>query len=105
MTLICSYMELNTSEFNLGEAIDAIMSQVMALSQEQQVPVIHDSTHEVFSTYLIEENLKLQQLLSDFLTKVVHFTLAFGGLLIVFTVLPRKEHFGKKIEVVHVEFR
>ncbi|PQQ20753.1 phytochrome C isoform X1 [Prunus yedoensis var. nudiflora] len=40
------YMEMSSSEFNLGEAVEVVMNQVRILSQERQVEVIHDSPAE-----------------------------------------------------------
>lgn len=96
------YMEMNTAEFNLGEALDAVMSQVMSSSQVQ---VIRDSPVEVHSTYLYGDNLRLQQVLSDFLSIAVRFTPVFEGSLVRLMVNPRREHLGTKMQFLHVEFR
>ncbi|GAB4859335.1 hypothetical protein Ancab_010798 [Ancistrocladus abbreviatus] len=98
------YMELNTRAFNLGKALDAVMSQVMILSQEHQVQVIHDSTSGVSSICLTGDNLRLRQVLVDFMTNAVNFTPVSEGSSVTLTVLPRREHLGMKIEVVHLEF-
>ncbi|GAB2285184.1 hypothetical protein Dimus_019635 [Dionaea muscipula] len=100
-----SYLELDTVEFNLGEALDAVMSQIMTLSHERGVQVTHNSPCEVYSMYLIGDNLRLQQLLADFLSNAVHFTPIAEGSSILLTVLPRRERFGEKVQVVHLEFR
>ncbi|KAH6801069.1 phytochrome C [Perilla frutescens var. hirtella] len=38
-----SYIEMNSDEFNLGEALEAVMNQVMTLSRERRVQIINDS--------------------------------------------------------------
>lgn len=98
-------MELNSTEFNLGEALEVVINQVMILSQERQVQVIHDSPAEVSSMHVYGDNLRLQQILSDFLSNTLHFTPAFEGSSIALKVIPRKERIGTKVHVVHLEFR
>lgn len=98
-------MDLSSSEFNLGEALDVVINQVMILSQERRVQVIHDSPAEVSSIHLYGDNLRLQQVLSDFLNNALHFTPAFEGSSIVLRAIPRKERIGTKIHIVHLEFR
>ncbi|XP_075668454.1 phytochrome C [Castanea sativa] len=99
------YMEMSSGEFNLGEALEAVINQVMILSQERQVQVIRDSLAEASSMNLYGDNLRLQQVLSDFLTNALLFTPAFEGSSIAFRVIPRKEHIGMKMHIVHLEFR
>ncbi|KAL9251224.1 Phytochrome C-like protein [Drosera capensis] len=99
------YLIPDACEFNLGEALDAVMSQVMSLSHERQVQVIHDPLHEIPPMYLMGDNLRLQQALADFLSNAVRFAPVSEGSSVVLSVLPRKEQFGKKIELVHLEFR
>ncbi|CAN6571435.1 unnamed protein product [Malus baccata var. baccata] len=98
------YMETNSSEFNLGETVEVVINQVMILSQEQQVKIIHDSPAEVSSMLLYGDNLRLQQVLSDFLTKALLFTPASEGSPIVFRVTPKKERIGMKMHIVLLEF-
>lgn len=98
------YMELNTVEFNLGEALNAVMIQGMSLSRERQVPLVHDWPEEVASMYLYGDNLRLQQVLSDFLLNALQFTLPTEGSILL-RVIPRKEFIGTVVQVVHLEFR
>ncbi|KAK9284772.1 hypothetical protein L1049_025127 [Liquidambar formosana] len=99
------YMEVNSGEFNLGESLEVVINQVMILSRERQVQVIHDSPAEVSSMHLYGDNLRLQQVLSDFLTNALLFTPAFEGSSIALRVTPRRERIGTKIHIVHLEFR
>lgn len=98
-------MEMSSSEFNLGEAVEVVMNQVMILSQERQVEVIHDSPAEVSSMLLYGDNLRLQQVLSDFLTNALLFSPVSEGSSIVLRVTPKKERIGMKMHIVHLEFR
>ncbi|KAF5741372.1 Phytochrome C isoform 1 [Tripterygium wilfordii] len=99
------YMELNCTEFNLGETLEVTMNQIRILSQERQVHIIHDLPLEVSSMHLYGDNLRLQQVLSDLLTNAITFTPAFEGSSITFTVIPRQERIGTKLHIVHLEFR
>ncbi|GAY64455.1 hypothetical protein CUMW_233760 [Citrus unshiu] len=99
------YMVLKSGEFNLGEALDAVMTQVMIPSREHQVQIIHDLPAEVSTMNLHGDKLRLQQVLSDFLTNALIFTPAFEGSSIAFRVIPQKERIGKNIHIVHLEFR
>lgn len=96
---------MNSIEFNLGEAMEVVMNQVMTLSQERQVQVIHDSPAEVSSMVLYGDNLRLQQVVSNFVTNAIHFTPALDGSSVVLTVIPTKERIGTKMHIVHLEFR
>ncbi|KAF5482617.1 hypothetical protein F2P56_003173 [Juglans regia] len=99
------YMVMSSGEFNLGEALEAVINQVMILCRERQVQVIHDLPAEVSSMHLYGDNLRLQQVLSQFMTNALLFTPAFEGSLIAFRVNPKKERIGMKIHIVHLEFR
>ncbi|KAL0301665.1 UNVERIFIED_CONTAM: Phytochrome C [Sesamum radiatum] len=48
-----SYREMKSDEFNLGEALEVVMNQVMILSRERQVRIIYDLPSEVLSMFLI----------------------------------------------------
>ncbi|KAI5683049.1 hypothetical protein M9H77_04277 [Catharanthus roseus] len=99
------YMDMNSVEFNLGEALKVIVNQVMTLSHGRQVEVMCDLPAEVSSMYLFGDTLRLQQVLSDVLATAILFTPAFEGSSVLFKVIPRKECIGTKVHVVHIEFR
>ncbi|XP_072955917.1 phytochrome C [Typha angustifolia] len=98
------YVELDTVEFNLGEVLNAVIIQGMTLSKERRVSLDHDWPAEVSFMYLYGDNLRLQQVLADFLLCALQFTRPAEGS-ILFRVIPRKERFGKEVHIVHVEFR
>lgn len=105
MKSIFSYMQTNSSEFNLGEALQVVKNQAMILSRERLVQVIYDSPADVSSMLLYGDNLRLQQVLSDFLTNALSFTPAFEESSVLLKIIPRKKRIGTKIHVVHLEFR
>lgn len=98
-------METKSAEFNLGEALEAAVSQVMSSSQESQVQLMRNIPADLSCLYLHGDNLRLQQILSEFLTVAVRFTPAFSGSSVMFMVNPRRESLGKKVQLLHVEFR
>ncbi|PIN20367.1 hypothetical protein CDL12_06958 [Handroanthus impetiginosus] len=100
-----SYIEMNTDEFNLGEALEAVMNQVMILSRERHVQIIYDLPSEVSSIHLYGDILRLQQVLSDFLATALLFTPGFEGSSALFRLTSRKECIGTQMHVLHLEFR
>nr|GMC83976.1 phytochrome C [Ipomoea batatas] len=100
-----SYMEMNCCEFSLGEAIKAVVNQAMIPSRERQVQIMCDLPVEASSLYLFGDNLRIQQVLSDFLTTAVLFTPHFEESSVLFRTIPRREQIGAKMHVVHLEFR
>ncbi|KAF6153745.1 hypothetical protein GIB67_000978 [Kingdonia uniflora] len=68
------YLEMNSTEFNLGETLDAVVMQGMSLSTERKVQIVCDLPDEISSMNLYGDNLRLQQVLSDFLTNAILFS-------------------------------
>lgn len=101
---MCSYLELNTVEFNLGEALDAVINQGRISSREQQLELICDSPAEASTMYLYGDSLRLQQVLSDFLANALRFTPPSEGS-VVLKVIPRNELIGTGVHIIHLEFR
>ncbi|XP_024968492.1 phytochrome C [Cynara cardunculus var. scolymus] len=99
------YMEMKCAEFKLGESLEVVLNQVTSLSRERKVEVVYDAPDQVLSLYVFGDNLRLQQVLSDFLSSALNFTPAFEGSSVLFRVTHRMEHIGAKIQVAHLEFR
>ncbi|KAI3977484.1 hypothetical protein MKX01_000397 [Papaver californicum] len=99
------YLEMNILEFSLGEALEAVMIQGTPLCQERQLQFIHDLPVEVSSMYLCGDNLRLQQVLSNFLINAILFTPASKDSSVFFTVIPKKQCVGNGVYIVHLEFR
>lgn len=98
------YLEMNAVEFNVGEVVEAVVSQGMALSRERQVSLVIDSPAVLSTMYLYGDNLRLQQVLADFLLNTLQFTLPASGSVLL-KVIPRKEHIGTAVQIAHLEFR
>ncbi|KAI3769545.1 hypothetical protein L6452_00652 [Arctium lappa] len=99
------YMEMKCAEFKLGESLEVVLNQVTSLSHERKVEVVYDAPDQVLSLYVFGDNLRLQQVLSDFLSSALNFTPAIEGSSVLFRVTHTMEHIGAKIQVAHLEFR
>ncbi|CAN1222931.1 Phytochrome C [Linum perenne] len=99
------YLELRTVEFNLGEVLDVVVKQAMKLSQDRKVEIARDFPAELSFMNLYGDNLRLQQVLADFLANSILFTPALNDSSVVLKVVFRKECMGVKVQIVHLEFR
>ncbi|KAJ0963538.1 hypothetical protein J5N97_028660 [Dioscorea zingiberensis] len=98
------YLEMNPVEFNLGEVVEAVMVQGRAISRERQVSLVNDCPADLSTMFLYGDNLRLQQVLADFLLNTLQFTPPASGSVLL-RVIPRKEHIGTAVQIVHLEFR
>nr|AHZ63963.1 phytochrome [Taiwania cryptomerioides] len=97
------YLELDTVEFTLGALLDSVISQVMIQCEEKGLEMIHDSPKEMTNTCLFGDQLRLQQILANFLGIVIRFTPLKGWVGI--KVCSTKKHLGGGVHVMHLEFR
>ncbi|XP_020597113.1 phytochrome C isoform X2 [Phalaenopsis equestris] len=98
------YLELNMVEFNLGDALEAVIVQGMDLSRERQISLVHDSPAEISSMYLYGDNLRLQQVLADILVNAIQFSPQAGGS-VVLCAIPRKQNLATGVQIVHLDVR
>lgn len=91
-------------KFNLGEVLVAVISQGMILSRERQVRLLHDWPSEVSYIYLYGDNLRLQQVLADFLLNAMQFSQPSDGP-VMFKVISRKRPIGTDVQVISLDFR
>ncbi|KAJ0500367.1 putative PAS domain, phytochrome, GAF domain, histidine kinase/HSP90-like ATPase [Helianthus annuus] len=99
------YTEVKCVEFKLGECLDVVLNQVKSLSRERKVEVVFDASEQVSSLSVYGDNLRVQQVLSDFLSNALFFTQDFEGSSVSFRVTHKMERIGAKIQVAHLEFR
>nr|AHZ63969.1 phytochrome [Taiwania cryptomerioides] len=97
------YLELDTVEFTLGAVFDAVISQGMILSRVKGLQLLCDSTEEIKTMHLFGDQLRLQQVLSEFLLNALRFTPPEGWVEI--KVIPNKKHLGIGLHIMHLEFR
>lgn len=100
-----SYLEMKCAEFKLGESLEVVLNQVKSLSRERKVEVVYEVSEQVSSLSVFGDNLRLQQVLSDFLSNALNFTPEFEGSSVSFRVTHTMERIGAKIQVAHLEFR
>ena len=100
-----SYTEVKCAGFKLGESLEVVLNQITSLGRERNVEVVYDAPDQVLALNVFGDNLRLQQVLADFLSNAVNFTPTFEGSSVVFHVSHKIEHIGAKIQVAHLEFR
>nr|AHZ63971.1 phytochrome [Encephalartos barteri] len=98
------YLELDTVEFTLGEILNAVVTQGMIRSREKGLQLIHDLPEEIITMPLYGDQLRLQQILSDFLLNALWFTPSSAGMVRI-KVVSTKKHLGSGMHVTHLEFR
>ncbi|PWZ22765.1 Phytochrome C [Zea mays] len=98
------YMETNTVEFNLEEALNTVLMQGIPLGKEKRISIERDWPVEVSHMYIYGDNIRLQQVLADYLACALQFTQPAEGH-IVLQVIPKKENIGSGMQIAHLEFR
>nr|AHZ63956.1 phytochrome [Taiwania cryptomerioides] len=98
------YLELDTAEFVLGTVMDAVVSQGMIILREKGLQLIREIPSEVKTMCFYGDQVRLQQILADFLLNAVRFTPSPEGWVAI-KVLPTIKQLGSGIHVVHLEFR
>lgn len=99
-----SYLDLNTDEFNLSATLDTVLTQGMCMSKERRIPLEHDWPPEVSCMNLYGDNLRLQQVLAEFLTRTIQFTNQAEGPVLL-RAITKKEQLGSVVQIVRLEFR
>ncbi|XP_034698119.1 phytochrome E [Vitis riparia] len=97
-------MELNVEEFLLGNVLDAVVSQVMMLLKEKKLQLVCEIPEEIKTLPLSGDQIKLQQVLSDFLHNIVHHAPSSDGWIEIkiSTGLKMIQDFN---EFIHLQFR
>ncbi|KAL5990035.1 hypothetical protein ACLOJK_010931 [Asimina triloba] len=97
-------MRLETMDFLLGSVLDAIFSQVMLLSRKKKLRLICEIPGEVKTISLYGDQIRLQQVLADFLLNIVHHTPSPEGWVEI-EVATRLGLVEDAVELVHLQFR
>ena len=90
-------------EFSIQDVLVASMSQVMTKSNEKGVRIENESSEECLKETLYGDNLRLQQVLADFLWIAVNATPAGGH--IGLKVGLAKDKIGESVQLGKLEFR
>nr|AHZ63839.1 phytochrome [Anthoceros punctatus] len=98
------YLELDTAEFVMGTVMDAVISQGMITSREKGLQLIRETPREIKNMCLFGDQVRLQQVLADFLLNAVRFTPSSEGWVGI-KVVPSRKRLGGGVHVMHLEFR
>ncbi|OVA16797.1 PAS domain [Macleaya cordata] len=97
-------LELDEAEFLLGSLINAVVSQVMILLRERGLQLIRDIPEEIKTLAVYGDQVRIQQVLVDFLLNVVRYAPSPEGWVEI-QVRPSLKKISDGIELVHLEFR
>lgn len=97
-------LELEKAEFLLGSVIDAVVSQVMLLLRERNLQLIRDIPEEIKSLAVYGDQVRIQQVLADFLLNIVRCAPSLEGWVEIH-VRPTLKQISDGVTVVHAEFR
>lgn len=99
-----SSMELNVEEFLLVSVVDAIVSQVMMLSKEKNLQLVHEIPDGIKAKHLLGDQVRLQLVLSDFLLNIARYAPSPDGWVEI-KVSPGLEVRQDGNELVHLQIR
>lgn len=98
------YLELESAEFEMGTVMDAVISQGMTTSREKGLQIIRETPREISTMRLFGDQIRLQQVLADFLLNAVRFTPSSEGWVKI-KVVPTRKRVGGNMHVMNLEFR
>nr|AAR08427.1 phytochrome A [Monotropastrum globosum] len=101
--IIDGYLDLEMVEFTLYEVLSASISQVTLKSNGKGIHIANPLQEEKMPATLYGDNLRLQQVIADFLSISVNFT-PNGGQIVASASLT-KDRLGQSVQLVHVEIR
>ncbi|XP_009606016.1 phytochrome B [Nicotiana tomentosiformis] len=97
-------LTLEKEEFFLGSVIDAVVSQVMLLLRERSVQLIRDIPEEIKTLTVHGDQVRIQQVLADFLLNMVRYAPSPDGWVEI-QLQPNMKQISDEVTVVHIEFR
>ncbi|PIA47841.1 hypothetical protein AQUCO_01400435v1 [Aquilegia coerulea] len=97
-------LELERCDFLLGSVINAVVSQVMILLRERGLQLIRDIPEEIKTLAVSSDQVRIQQVLADFLLNMVRYAPMPDGWVEI-QVRPNLKQSSDGIELVHLEFR
>ncbi|KAE9594895.1 putative phytochrome, histidine kinase domain, GAF domain-containing protein [Lupinus albus] len=97
-------LELEKTEFLLGNVINAVVSQVMLLLRERKLQLIRDIPEQIKTLALYGDQLRIQQVLADFLLNMVRYAPSPDGWVEIH-VCPRIKQISDELTLLHAEFR
>ncbi|KAG6528581.1 hypothetical protein ZIOFF_010760 [Zingiber officinale] len=100
-SIMDSWLDLEMVEFALQDVVVTAVSQVMIASEAKGVSIIYDISGDSMNEGVYGDNLRLQQILADFLLLSVKSSPAGGQ--IELAVNLAKDQLGKSLHVIHLE--
>ncbi|KAG6396353.1 hypothetical protein SASPL_142501 [Salvia splendens] len=97
-------LELESVEFVLGSVIDAVVSQVMLLLRERGLQLIRDVPEEVKTLTVCGDQVRVQQVLADFLISMARYAQSPEGWVEI-QLRPSLKEVSEGENIVHIEFR
>lgn len=97
-------LELERAEFLFGSVINAVVSQVMILLRERDLQLIRDIPEEVKTLAVYGDQVRIQQVLADFLLNMVRYAPSPDGWIEI-QVRPRLKQISEEVKLMHIEFR
>lgn len=97
-------LELERGEFLLGNVINAVVSQVMLLLRERNLQLIRDIPEEIKTLAVYGDQLRIQQVLADFLLNMVRYAPSPDGWVEIH-VYPKIKQISDGFSLLHAEFR
>ncbi|CAH9120480.1 unnamed protein product [Cuscuta epithymum] len=97
-------LELENADFYLGRVIDAIVSQVMSFLRERGLQLIRDIPEEIKTLALNGDQVRIQQVLADFLLNMSRHA-PFPGGWVEIQARPSFMQISDSTNVVRIEFR
>ncbi|KAK9150818.1 hypothetical protein Syun_009127 [Stephania yunnanensis] len=80
--------KINMGRFLLGNVMIAVVNQVMDPAKENNIQIIQKIPQEIRAIYLYGDQIRLQQVLADFLLHAVYYTPSHGWVEINVTTVP-----------------
>ncbi|CAI8590243.1 unnamed protein product [Vicia faba] len=97
-------LELDKREFLLENVINAVVSQVMIVLRDRKLQLIRDIPEEIKALAVYGDQLRIQQVLADFLMNVVRYAPSPDGWVEIH-VFPRIKQISDGLTILHAEFR
>ncbi|XP_058723574.1 phytochrome B-2-like isoform X1 [Vicia villosa] len=97
-------LELDKREFLLENVINAVVSQVMLLLRDRKLQLIRDIPEDIKALAVYGDQLRIQQVLADFLMNVVRYAPSPDGWVEIH-VFPRIKQISDGLTILHAEFR
>ncbi|KAJ7526284.1 hypothetical protein O6H91_16G000600 [Diphasiastrum complanatum] len=98
------YLEIDTAEFVMSSVMDAVVSQGMITSREKGLKLVCQTPKDLMSMHLFGDQVRLQQILADFLLNTVRFTPPSEGWVAI-KVIPCRRRLGTGVHIMHLEIR